>query len=161
VAEIARQVAIASGEQPRKKRLNYLGCRVRGCLHFLRTQGIGPPSDLCRHAEQGWVLASRKEEMLLSGAVQPDGRVTNGATVLSILRSSKGPMTAVQIAEALLAISGDPATEINTQRAVYRVRDHLRDFEALGLVRDVRTKGCVGLWVLAEGDSQAQSDQAA
>lgn len=82
--------------------------------------------------KQGWVLTSRKDEMPLSGAAQPDGRITNDAKVLSILGSANGPMTAVQIAEALLAISGDPQTEVNIRRAVYRVRDHLRDFAALG-----------------------------
>ncbi len=160
-ADIARQVAIASGEQPRKNRLNYLGARVRGCLHFLRTQGMVLQVTYAGTQKQGWVLTSRKGEILPDAAARPDGRVANDATVLSILGSTRVPMTAAQIAEAMLAISGAAPTEINVQRAMYRVRHHLRDFNALGLVRDVKTKGRLSLWVLADAPIQAGSYEAA
>jgi len=160
-ADIAQQVAIASGERPRKNRLNYLGARVRGCLHFLRIQGTVLQVTYAGTQKQSWVLASRKDEILPNASARPDGRIANDATVLSILGSTRVPMTAAQIAEAMLAISGAAPTEINVQRAMYRVRHHLRDFNALGLVRDVKTKGRLSLWVLADAPIQAGSYEAA
>ncbi|HEY1615831.1 MAG TPA: hypothetical protein VGF97_19320 [Rhizomicrobium sp.] len=70
-------------------------------------------------------------------------------------------MTAAQIAEAMLTVSGDPPTEINMRRAIYRVRHHLRDFDALGLVRDVKTNGRLSLWVLADTPIQSEPFEAA
>ena len=61
----------------------------------------------------------------------------------------------------MLAISGDPPTEINTRRAVYRVRHHLRRFREQGLVCDVKTAGSTGLWTLADTPVQAGSCEAA
>lgn len=151
VNEIVDQIAIAMGERPRSKRVHHLGCRVRGCLHFHREQGSVFQILYAGTQKQLWLLASRKDELLPDSISRADGTILNDASVLSIIRASKKPSTAPEIARAVIANKGEIPTDRAINLALMRVREHLRQFRAEGLVRKIRTKGRrFGAWVLAD-----------
>jgi hypothetical protein len=81
---------------------------------------------------------------------RPDGTILNDASVLSIIQAAKTPPTAPEIAHALVANRGEIPTDRAVSLALMRVREHLRQFRAKGLVREIRTKGSrFGTWTLA------------
>jgi DNA-binding transcriptional ArsR family regulator len=151
VTDIIDQVAIAFGERPRTKRTHHLGCRIRGCLHFHREQGAVIQVVFPGTQKQLWLLASRKDEFLPGREVGPNNQIVNDSGVLSILASATAPMTAPEIAKAVVLSKGELPTDRNISLAVSRVRQHLRKFFEQGLVREVRIQGSrFGGWLLTE-----------
>jgi hypothetical protein len=149
VAEIVDQVAIALGERPRTKRARDLGVRIRACLHFHREQGTVLQVVFERTKKQLWLLRSRKDELLPSAMIKPDGKIVNNANVLSIIASSTTPISAPEIAKVVVSVTGEMPTERNVKRATDFVRQQLRKFRSENLVHEVpipnsRFKG----WIL-------------